>query len=195
MSQEPTRWSRIEHKDYAYLVERFEKPVRRFIGAQLHDPAQAEDLTQELFLSLLRRDFLDRVDGSRGALRSLLFHCARQFLTDHFRRTDRLVHEGWIEERPDPDRLPASEAFDLEWYRSLLNQARRDVKTHYLEQDLPVAYRAFRLFYFGDSEPGSWTQHGSRRLWWRGEVIGWINQQREGARDGQEAEETEAEPA
>ena len=39
------------------------------------------------------------------------------------------------------------------------------------------------------------VKHGSRRLWWRGEVVDWVNKQREGARGEREAEETEEEQA
>ena len=48
-------------------------------------------------------------------------------------------------------------------------------------------YRNGKMLGFPDA-----VKHGSRRLWWRDEVIGWVNRQREGARSERETEETEA---
>jgi RNA polymerase sigma factor (sigma-70 family) len=161
----PTRWSRIQARDFDYFVERFWSPVHRFMRARMPSVQDAEELTQELFLAFLQRDLLARADADRGSFRSFLFHCARQFLIDRYRAANaakrgggRLVSLEQLEQGLSDQGLTAEQAFDREWYLSLINHARRGVKAQCQAQGQEVAYRAFRLFYFGDTEPEPWSQ-------------------------------------
>lgn len=153
-----TRWSRIHAGDYDYLVRRFWKPIRRFLIGRMVSPDEAEDLTQELFLAFIEKNLLARADPARGSFRSFVFHVARQLLIDR-RRFDAAEKRGAGRTVPlDPmhqaQATPADrpeDEFDREWYLSLFNRARRDVKRHYARR--PEAYEAFRLYFFG--EPGA----------------------------------------
>jgi RNA polymerase sigma-70 factor (ECF subfamily) len=66
-----------EHKDAVY----------RFAWRLTGSTAAAEDITQDVFLSLLRHP--DRYDSSRGPLRSFLFGVTRNLALKHWRKEHR----------------------------------------------------------------------------------------------------------
>lgn len=173
--EEPTdtRWSRIEAQDLAYVVRRYWKPIRRFLSDRLGSFEEAEDATQELFVKFLERELLATADRSRGRFRSYLFTVVRRFLIDRLRAAGAASRGGAAADLPldarTADAVEAGpgpeQAFDREWFYSLLNRARRSVRAR-LEQDgRSEVYRAFHLYYFGDDSADRWTQpHIARRL-------------------------------
>ncbi len=160
----PTRWSRIEGRDYDYLVRTWWLPVRRYLAARLESKDQAEDLTQELFLHFIEKDLLGRVDPARGPFRRFLYHAARCFAVDRLRADQAAKRGGGATGVPLEDlHLGAAgpapdEEFDRQWYLSLLNRARRDLQHHYEERGRTVVYEAFRLFVFGREAGEDWSQ-------------------------------------
>jgi RNA polymerase sigma-70 factor, ECF subfamily len=62
----------------------FRDPVRRFIGARVRNDALADDLTQEVFVRVLRR--LPEVKDHRRVV-GWIFQIARNVVADHFRRS------------------------------------------------------------------------------------------------------------
>jgi RNA polymerase sigma-70 factor, ECF subfamily len=67
-----------EHKDAVY----------RFAWRMSGTPAAAEDITQDVFVSLLRHP--DRFDAARGTLRAFLLGIARNLALKHWRKEHRL---------------------------------------------------------------------------------------------------------
>ena len=65
------------------IVVRFERPVYSLISRMVHDPLQAEDLAQEVFVKAFRR--LDTYDPERK-FSSWLFKIAHNTTIDHLRR-------------------------------------------------------------------------------------------------------------
>ncbi|BET67364.1 RNA polymerase sigma factor SigZ [Opitutales bacterium ASA1] len=65
-------------------VVRFRDPVRRFVGARVRNDALADDLTQEIFVRVLRR--LPEVRDHRRVV-GWIFQIARNIVADHFRRS------------------------------------------------------------------------------------------------------------
>ncbi len=152
-----TRWSRIEKEDYDYLVRRFWKPIRRFLSQYLPTVEEAEDATQDLFLSFVEKHWLLRADKSKGSFRTFLFHVARQFVID-YQRVRSAAKRGADRQVPlegphvDGREPPPEAGLEEEWYWSLLNDARRRLKTSYEDRGRPEAYQAFRSFFFGDDD-------------------------------------------
>ncbi len=68
---------------YRELVERFQRPVLSLIVRMVHDPTQAEDLAQEVFLKAFRK--LRLYDPGRK-FSSWLFKIAHNTTIDHLRR-------------------------------------------------------------------------------------------------------------
>lgn len=65
------------------IVVRFERPVYSLISRMVHDPLQAEDLAQEVFVKAFRR--LDTYDPQRK-FSSWLFKIAHNTTIDHLRK-------------------------------------------------------------------------------------------------------------
>src|SRR5262245_29863246 len=57
-------------------------PLYVYIRKQVGSPDQAEDLTQAFFARFLEKDFLARVDRSKGKFRSYLLACCKHFLAN-----------------------------------------------------------------------------------------------------------------
>lgn len=82
----------------------------RFTGR----PAEAEDLTQEVFIKIFQT--LKSFDAAQGAFRTWLNRVARNHLVDHYRRTkkDRITSSieeevGGLEEKPSPTVEPVAQ--------------------------------------------------------------------------------------
>lgn len=154
-----TNWTALERGDFEHFVLVYWKPVFRYLRKRLPTDEWAEEVTQEFFLRFLERNVLARVDPSRGRFRNFLFHAARDFLVDHFR--ERGAAKRWSgsstlslsEAQNVESTVPeASEEFDRQWWLSLVNRARRELKAYYGPAGKENVYMAFRLFYFGGGD-------------------------------------------
>ncbi len=65
----------------ALLAARYAEPVRRFFSRRVRDQASVEDLTQEVFVRLLRRAGVGDIDNIEG----YLFHTAANLLRERAR--------------------------------------------------------------------------------------------------------------
>src|SRR5262245_58157113 len=58
-------------------------PLYAFIRREGYGDAEAKDLTQEFFLRLIERDFLQRLRHQEGKFRSFLLTILKHFLQEH----------------------------------------------------------------------------------------------------------------
>lgn len=82
------RARRGDRKAIARIYDSFFEPVYRFIRWRVEDPAEAEDLTSEVFLKFLTS--LRGEQAPRDSLRGWLFRVARNVLYDHYRSVSRV---------------------------------------------------------------------------------------------------------
>lgn len=94
------RASRGDEASFLLLYERHRDAVFRFAYRMLGDSAQAEDVTQECFLSLVRRP--DAFDESRAKLRTYLLGAARNLSLKSLRHQGREVGLEDFTEEPGP---------------------------------------------------------------------------------------------
>lgn len=87
---------------------RYRDAVRRYLEALLGDPGEADEVTQELMLRILRGGFAG-ADPQRGRFRDLLKTAVRRMAVDHLRRRGRTATLG------DADGLPGSAPADRAW--------------------------------------------------------------------------------
>ena len=89
-----TRWSAVlscvdedggaqkMHKALAELCKIYWRPVFAFIRRLGHSPPDAQDLTQDFFVMVLKGQLLQRANPARGRFRSLVLKALEDFLGD-----------------------------------------------------------------------------------------------------------------
>lgn len=89
---------------FAAIFDRFHEPVYRFIASRIHRPADAEDLTQLVFVKVL--EALPRYETRGVPFGGWLFRLARNVLIDYVRTRHETSDLEMILERPDVGRGP-----------------------------------------------------------------------------------------
>ncbi len=128
---------------YAYL--------RRKWGRSHED---ARDLTQDFFLTLCEKDFLEKLDPARGRFRAYLMAALDNFTRMNHRWQSRLKRGGGVPHVP----IEIGEGFEpafgdspeqvflREWARSLLEGALREMEGYYRARGQERAYRVFAAY-------------------------------------------------
>ena len=147
-----TRWSLIlsaanlgseEQKARAALAEvcrTYWRPMFSFIRARGYAIEDAQDLTQDFFVTILKKNWLQRADRNRGRFRSLLLRSLQNFLINAAEKTHARKRGGgaefiswddWMAEAPSELSLPAQalrslppeRLFDLAWATTVVEHA------------------------------------------------------------------------
>lgn len=124
----------------AQLCQIYWRPIFAFICRQGNAPIDAQDLTQDFFLRVLRGDLIQRADPNRGRFRSLLLKALQRFLIDaHAKRHAKkrggdvqfVTWDDWMTEAPSHLSLPpqafeswpAEKIYDVRWAATVVEQA------------------------------------------------------------------------
>src|SRR3954471_6392344 len=89
---------------FAAIFDRFHEPVYRFIASRIHRPADAEDLTQLVFVKAL--EALPRYESRGVPFGGWLFRLARNTVIDHVRTHRETAELEQVLDRPDGDAGP-----------------------------------------------------------------------------------------
>lgn len=140
---EQTWWSQIERAGsgdqdaLSQIVERYRDPVFRFIHSKGLGKEDADDLTQEVFLRILRLDILKRADQSRGRFRSMLLTVTENVINSGWTREKAQKRGGGATRRSIEDvdipeevltRHSTEDTFDAGWAKNLLQLALHRIK-------------------------------------------------------------------
>jgi RNA polymerase sigma factor (sigma-70 family) len=165
-----TRWSLIlsatksengEQEARAALEElcrTYWRPVFSFICRRGYSTEDGQDLTQDFFVKILERNWLQHADRNRGRFRSLLLTSLQNFLVNaaeknHARKRGGGVEfvswDDWMAEAPSQlsisaqalDSLPPERLFDLRWATTVVEQALQRLREECEGKD------RLRLFY------------------------------------------------
>ena len=149
-----TRWSLILsgagpgsgdreiRKALAELCQIYWRPIFLFITRRGYSREDADDLTQDFFVQILKGDWLQKADPARGRFRSLLLKSLQNFLNDAVdRRKSRkrggdinfISWDSWIAEAPPEFNFPgealrswpAERLFDAAWAATTVQRALR----------------------------------------------------------------------
>jgi RNA polymerase sigma-70 factor (ECF subfamily) len=129
-------------KALAELCQIYWRPIFLFIVRRSYSREDAEDLTQDFFVRILREDWLQKADPARGRFRSLLLKSLQNFLNDAIdRRNSRkrggdinfISWDSWIAEAPPQLSLteeavkswPVERLFDAAWAATTVQRALR----------------------------------------------------------------------
>lgn len=124
----------------AHLCQLYWRPIFAFICRHGHSMTDAQDLTQDFFLTVLEGDLLQRADPDRGRFRSLLLKALQNFLFDTRDKKQAKKRGGelefvswddWMAEAPSHLRLSPSaldsatpeRLFDIRWAATIVEQA------------------------------------------------------------------------
>ena len=151
-----TRWSLIRNglvtgirndanEGLAQLCQIYWRPIFTFICRRGYSAPDAQDLTQDFFLLILKGNLLQTADRKRGRFRSLLIKSLRNFLIDAQvrRRTQKrggnmqfVSWEEWMANAPcelsisnQILRMPPEAFFDLRWATAVAEEALRRLRT------------------------------------------------------------------
>jgi RNA polymerase sigma factor (sigma-70 family) len=152
-----TRWSvilsgadsegpeRQIRKALSQLCRIYWRPIFFFIVRRGYSAEDAEDLTQDFFAKILKVDWLQKADPTRGRFRSLLLKSLQNFLNDADDRNHARKRGGdasfvswdlWIAEAPSELTLsrealnswPAERVFDAGWAATVVERAVRRIR-------------------------------------------------------------------
>jgi RNA polymerase sigma-70 factor (ECF subfamily) len=151
---ETTRWSLIiasfgggaeeakAREALGQLCHTYWRPIFAYICRRGYSVPDAQDLTQDFFVMILRGNLLQQADRERGRFRSLLLKSLQHFLNDAHAKADAGKRGGevqfvdwdaWVAEAPsrlaiptsELDSWPAERVFDVRWAATVAEQALR----------------------------------------------------------------------
>jgi RNA polymerase sigma-70 factor (ECF subfamily) len=126
----------------AELCRIYWRPIYAFVCGRGHSVHDAQDLTQEFFLMILKGNLIERADPERGRFRSLLLKSLQNFLIDSHAKAHARKRGGdfqfvswdeWMAEAPSRLTIPAAvvqnwpaeKIFDVRWAATVVEQALR----------------------------------------------------------------------
>src|SRR2546421_10175401 len=132
----------VAHKALTELCRVYWRPVFALICRRGHSVTDAQDLTQDFFVMLLKGNLLSLADPVRGRFRSLLRTAVENFLNDkqHLARRQKrggtlqfVAWDEWMAEAPSQLSIygqelkswPAERIFDVRWGANVVEQALR----------------------------------------------------------------------
>jgi RNA polymerase sigma factor (sigma-70 family) len=146
-----TRWSLIlsavngneERKAHAALAElcrTYWRAIFAFVRARGYSVEDAQDLTQDFFVTILERNWLLHADRNRGRFRSLLLRSLQNFLINAAEKThahkrgggtEFISWDDWTAQAPSQlpnstqalGSLPPERIFDLSWATTVVEHA------------------------------------------------------------------------
>jgi RNA polymerase sigma-70 factor (ECF subfamily) len=181
-----TFWSTIaERPERARqeLFARYRTPVFNYIRNQGYGDADADDLTQEVFLRISREEFLRKADRAKGKFRSLVLAVTRHVIlkerTQRSRRKSSPLVAGEVDDMPQelPPEEPEDQRFNTLWVQNLvrlaldrlMQESRPDGPRYYealvLNQFQGLSYEAVaRALGARVSDIKNWIHYGKKKL-------------------------------
>jgi RNA polymerase sigma-70 factor (ECF subfamily) len=146
-----THWSVVLHADpmspdpkgtgaLAQLCRTYWRPIFAFVCRRGYPVTDAQDLTQDFFMMILKGNFLKLADPSRGRFRALLLTSLKNFLADMAEKRhaekrgskfEFVSWDDWMAEAPSHlsipvrtlERLSPERVFDLRWAATIVERA------------------------------------------------------------------------
>jgi RNA polymerase sigma-70 factor (ECF subfamily) len=124
----------------AELCRTYWRPIFSFVCGRGYSTEDAQDLTQDFFVTILKKNWLQHADRNRGRFRSLLLRSLQNFLTNAAEKThahkrggdvEFISWDDWMAEAPLQlsirvqalDSLPPERIFDLTWATTVVEHA------------------------------------------------------------------------
>ncbi len=150
-------------------------PLYAYVRRRGSAPADAEDLTQDFFAQLLRKNYPARADPNKGRFRTFLLHALTQFLVDQRERVNTLkrgrglVFISLDDEPPEeryrfevPDELTPEELFERRWAQTVLDRALDRLRSEFVASGKQKDYEVLRSFEPGEQGALSYAEAAVR---------------------------------
>src|SRR5437660_10931924 len=129
----------------AELCRTYWRPMFSFVRARGYSIEDAQDVTQDFFVAILKDNWLQQADRNRGRFRSLLLKSLQNFLINASEKTharkrggdvEFISWEAWVAEAPSQlpispqalDSLPPERLFDLGCATTVVEHALRRLR-------------------------------------------------------------------
>jgi RNA polymerase sigma factor (sigma-70 family) len=150
-------------------------PLYAYIRRRGFGPEDAQDLTQEFFARLLKKNYPAQADPAKGKFRSFLLLTLSHFLADEFDRAtarkrgggqilislDQDVAEGRYRKELAADLSP-EKLFDRRWAQSILEQALRRLHAEFGAENQPESYAVLKAFEPGEQLTMSYAEAAAK---------------------------------
>ena len=178
-----TRWSLVlsvgrqsaESRDaLETLCTLYRPPIYAYIRGKGYPPADADDLVQGFFTSLLRGRTVERADPGRGRFRGYMLGALKRFMAGQLHRAHALKRGGGARPLsldaktsgasgpidPPAGQLP-EDVFDREWALRVLDRALAALRAEFGEAKRPL-FDALVSCLGGDDDRSSYRELGER---------------------------------
>jgi RNA polymerase sigma factor (sigma-70 family) len=142
------------------------RPVYKYVRMKWNiNREDAADFTQEFFVHLLEKEFLNSYDSRKGRLRTFLRTCADRLLMNQMRDCKRLKRGGgrlhfsldFEQAERELATVPTSESpearFDKEWVRSLFALGLQRLRASCASSGKMIHFELFELYDLADDDP------------------------------------------
>jgi len=150
-------------------------PIYGYIRRWGYAPEDAQDLTQEFFARLLRKNSIGAADREKGRFRSFLLGSLKHLLADA-KAKDQAVKRGggrtllcWEALGPEErfkaepaDRLSPDRIFDRRWAMTVLEQATRRLRAEYDGPGRRQLFEELKAYVSGGALSASYAQTAAR---------------------------------
>lgn len=173
-----TRWSAIracgETKPLAQAAREgfcrdYWYPIYAYCKRLGHQQADAEDITQDFFAHILKNDWIERADSSKGRFRSFLLASLDNFLRDRFAATQAQKRAGGYQHIPldisDAENRYAqighlsetpAEVFDSEWAAAVVDLAWKRLEAGYADTGKDALFERLKAYLLCEGSAGDY---------------------------------------
>jgi RNA polymerase sigma factor (sigma-70 family) len=138
-------------------------PLYAYVRRLGHQPADAQDLTQEFFARLLEKQWLAGADREKGRFRTFLIVALKRFLANEWDRVhrekrgghaphfslDTAVAEARYHSEPAPE-LNADRVYERRWALTLLENAMRRLREEFVRAGKAAEFERLKVFLTAD---------------------------------------------
>jgi len=155
--------SQVANEALNDLCQAYWRPIYAEIRRRGHGAVDAQDLTQEFFSRMLRREAFGGADREKGRFRSYLLGALDYLLIDVLRARQAQKRDGgmivpfvdeagesWFQQQPANGSTPA-EVFDQQWALVLMEKALEALRNEYRTTGRETVFTALEPFLTHDS--------------------------------------------
>lgn len=150
----------------AKLYHTYKPPLYSFLRRTGYSPQDAEDLIQDFFVHLLKKEALGRADPAKGRFRSFLLSSLKHFLVNWHEynqaqkrgggrplvRLDADSAETWHKLEPADNNLTPDKAYERRWALTLLSQVLARLRDEHVKAGKLNLFEEIKGYLSGDND-------------------------------------------